>query len=196
MVKRAICNRRTTVRFCQGPPFRNILQSVHSTLNINMPAIQCIECKTYIKKWKRDLIGLDLTTYRCKKCTYKSAYIEKTCPVCNKKFSGRKSDIGKNTTCSYSCSNTLFRSGENHGNWNKNSYRSTCFLHHNKKCIICNEDKIVTVHHYNKNHKDNDPTNLVPLCPTHHHYLHSKYSNLISDRVDEYVRNFKNNFNG
>jgi hypothetical protein len=166
------------------------LQNVHTALNNNMPSIQCVECKNYITKWKKDLINIDLKTYKCKKCLYKSAYIEKICPVCNKKFGGRKSNISKNKTCSYSCSNTLFRSGENHGKWNKDSYRSTCFLYHEKKCIICNEDKIVTVHHYNKDHNDNRPENLVPLCPTHHQYVHSKYSSLVIDKIDKYVSDF------
>jgi hypothetical protein len=152
--------------------------------------VECTICNKSIKKWVKDLPGIDTATYRCQQCVYKSAYIEKTCPICNKMFSGVKSVMLKKVTCSYACSNTLFRSGENHGNWSEDSYRSTCFLHHAKKCIVCSEDKIVTVHHYNKNHNDNRPENLVPLCPTHHQYIHSRYANIIVDKVDEYVKMF------
>jgi len=80
--------------------------------------------------------------------------------------------------------------GENHGNWKQDAYRSTCFLYHKKQCIICNESNIVEVHHYNENHDDNSPENLVPLCPTHHTYMHSRFKTTISSIVDEYVNNF------
>lgn len=50
---------------------------------------------------------------------------------------------------------------------------------------------IVAVHHYDENHSNNDPKNLVPLCPTHHQYLHSRYAGLIKDKVNDYVNNFR-----
>lgn len=123
-------------------------------------------------------------------------YIEKTCPVCDTKFKvskHNKSESNK-TTCSYSCSNTYYRSGPSNGRWkedSESSYRTVCFRHHKKKCICCGEDKIVEVHHYDYNHHNNDPVNLVPLCPTHHQYIHSKHKYLIEDKVDKYVKQFK-----
>lgn len=114
---------------------------------------------------------------------------DKVCPVCEKKFKpGTKTQV----TCSYSCSNTHFRSGTNNPNYKyggeQQEYRRICFAHHPKECIVCGEDKIVAVHHYDENHHNNDITNLVPLCPTHHQYMHSKYKALISDIVDEWRR--------
>ena len=108
----------------------------------------------------------------------------KTCPVCSKQFNGN----GK--TCSYSCSNTFFRSGENNPNWKEEQYRSTCFLHHEKKCVICGENKIVTVHHMNENRNDNRPENLVPLCPTHHQYFHSRYRKEVESKILDYLNNW------
>jgi hypothetical protein len=113
---------------------------------------------------------------------------QKECPVC-------KTMHGKNgVTCSYSCSNTLFRSGSDNPNWKEENYRTTCWEHHEKKCIICSEEKIVAVHHYDLNHDNNESENLVPLCPTHHQYVHSRYSYEVQPQVDEYVKQFKLRF--
>ena len=71
------------------------------------------------------------------------------------------------------------------------TYRTMCFKHHAKECIICGEDKIVSVHHYDENHLNNEPSNLVPLCPTHHQYWHSPYQHLVADKIHGYVRAFK-----
>lgn len=105
----------------------------------------------------------------------------KECPVCKTLHS--KSGV----TCSYSCSNTYFRSGKNNGNWKDDSYQSTCFFHHGKKCLVCGEEKIVAAHHVNGNHNDNRPENLVPLCPTHHQYVHSKYSDEVQPIIENYI---------
>lgn len=109
----------------------------------------------------------------------------KKCPVCDDPIKNYKTSV----TCSYSCSNKHFRTGPNHGNWKDSSYRTTCFHYHEKKCIICNEENIVEVHHFDGNNANNDPLNLVPLCPTHHQYLHSRYKHLIEDQVISYIKN-------
>jgi len=116
--------------------------------------------------------------------------ITKTCPVCKKQFTGLPCKVKNKKTCSYACSNKFFRTGEGNGNWKKDAYRSTCFLHHKKECIICGENKIVTVHHYDENHKNNSPENLVPLCPTHHQYYHSKFRKEVEKKIDTYINNF------
>ena len=117
--------------------------------------------------------------------------ITKTCPVCKKQFTGLPSKVNNKKTCSYACSNKFFRTGESNGNWKGNSYRLKCFIHHKKECLICGENKIVTVHHYDEDHKNNSPENLVPLCPTHHQYYHSKFRNEVEKKIDTYVNNFK-----
>jgi hypothetical protein len=68
-------------------------------------------------------------------------------------------------------------------------YVTVAWRHHVKKCLVCGEVKIVAVHHYDENHENNDPKNLVPLCPTHHQYMHSKYRVEIADAVEEYISN-------
>jgi hypothetical protein len=107
------------------------------------------------------------------------------CPVCNKEY------IGKSKTCSYSCSNTLFRSGEQNPNWKDTRYRTTCFAYHKKQCVVCGEDKIVSVHHMNEDRTDNSPENLIPLCPTHHQYFHSRYRNEVEHKIVKYLEKWK-----
>ena len=110
---------------------------------------------------------------------------EKNCPVCEKLF------YTYSVTCSYSCANKMFRSGENHGNWKEGSYRTTCFLYHEKKCVVCDEKKVLHVHHVNKNTKDNRPSNLIPMCPTHHRYFHSIYADEVKPLIKAYLKEWK-----
>lgn len=106
---------------------------------------------------------------------------KKECPACGKMHSK------KAITCSYACSNRYFRSGRNNPNWKDETYRTTCFEKHEKKCVVCGEDKIVAVHHMNENKKDNSLLNLVPLCPTHHQYIHSRYKDEVLPIIEEYL---------
>lgn len=111
------------------------------------------------------------------------------CNVCEEPIKNYKTSKG---TCSRSCANTYFKRGENNGNWSGNVYQTICWQYHKKECVVCKEDKIVAVHHMNENHNDNRPENLVPLCPTHHQYFHSRYKNEVIDIVTKYVYNFVN----
>ena len=112
------------------------------------------------------------------------------CPVCDEPIKNYRTA----TTCSYGCSNTLFRSGENNPNWKDDGdrgYRFVCFKYHKKECIVCGEDKIVAVHHFDENKSNNKPENLMPLCPTHHVYWHSGYRPEIEEKVLAYRSWFK-----
>lgn len=98
-------------------------------------------------------------------------HIKNNCPVC-----GKKVNYGR-VTCSYSCSNTHFRSGSDHPNWKipeEKGYRSICFEHKEKKCLICGYDRIISVHHLDGDRKNNNIENLIPLCMNHHAEIHSK----------------------
>jgi len=126
----------------------------------------------------------------------KYKHIEKDCPVCGDKFTTQEGHKKEKITCSHSCANTFFRSGPDHGNWNEDAYRTTCFHYHYKKCVCCSEETIVEVHHMDGNHQNNEPSNLVPMCPTHHQYWHSNYKYVIEDLVIEYHVNWKRSNNG
>lgn len=145
---------------------------------------------TTYKKIDKYIIDYSLNTdhFDSYKSRRKYENVEKTCPICTNTFIVKQGDPKEATTCSYACSNKHFRSGFNSPNLKiGNNYRTTCFLYHQKKCIICGEYKIVEVHHYDENHDNNEPLNLVPMCPTHHQYMHSRYKHEISEQVDKYV---------
>lgn len=90
-------------------------------------------------------------------------------------------------TCSNNCANKTFkRSGENHWNYKGDHYRSICFKYHKHVCIICGEDLMVEVHHYDEDNSNNDPKNLIPICSTHHRYYHSKYKYIVLECINEY----------
>lgn len=124
----------------------------------------CRHCKTPI-----NIAGLHNHQKNC----YLNPLNIKECPNCSKPIK----NFSKNLACSKRCSNLL---------WPRRlttTYRGICFKFHKKACCVCDESRIVEVHHFDGNNKNNDPVNLVPLCPTHHKYWHSKYKHLILDKV-------------
>jgi uncharacterized C2H2 Zn-finger protein len=98
--------------------------------------------------------------------------INKACPVCGKVFETKKDHPREQFTCSHSCSNTHFAIRRNKPEAWKN-YRTICFKHWEKKCILCGFDKVVEVHHLDYNNKNNNKNNLVPVCPNHHQMIHT-----------------------
>jgi len=124
--------------------------------------------------------------------------IEKECPICGSFFKTQLGHRNEKTVCSHSCSNTYFRSGKDNPNYKNDDeltgiikYVTICFRYHEKKCVYCGETNIVTVHHYDGNKNNNNPENLIPLCPTHHQYWHSRFRKIVKPKIDEYVKNFK-----
>lgn len=136
----------------------------------------------------------DITHLRSRRLKHK--VVIKECPVCGVEFETQIGTKNEKSTCSYSCSNTYFRSGKNNPNWKLISdskdrkYRDICFIYHNKECVVCGEDKVVAVHHYDEDHNNNEPSNLIPLCPTHHHYVHSKWKEEVIEKINEYRDKF------
>jgi len=150
--------------------------------------IKCTQCKVEYDKFPYEIRNLkDINTYICKKCTFANTNEQRICPVCTKSFTVARRV--KKQTCSRSCANTFFRSGESSNNWNPDQYRTTCFLHHKKECVVCGESKVLDVHHYDGNRKNNSVENLIPLCPTHHRYMHSPYAHEIESLVKKYIEN-------
>jgi hypothetical protein len=148
--------------------------------------------------------SLDLSHIEQKKSLRKYKTVTKNCPVCTSEFTTQVGSKSEKTTCCCACSNTFFRSGDDNGRRTQKqkriangeqalTYSELCWKHHEKQCVICDEKLIVAVHHYNGNHSDNRPENLVPLCPTHHQYWHSRHRSLVQSKVDEYVKKFLKN---
>jgi len=108
------------------------------------------------------------------------------CIVCRK-----RTKHVDNKTCSYKCSNIAFKRGVAlEENLEKiRHYKTKLWKKVEKKCCVCSEDKIVAVHHYDGNHSNDDENNLIPMCPTHHQYMHSRWKHLIEEKVDKYYHN-------
>ena len=90
--------------------------------------------------------------------------------LCNKQFETKIGHSKETTTCSIQCGNKYFKTTHG-GCLDGNSecgYRGICFKHWDKRCAICGWDLIVDVHHIDRNHNNNNPKNLIPLCPNHH----------------------------
>lgn len=132
-----------------------------------------------------------------KKVKSKYTTITKSCPICNTEFKTEQNHPREKTTCSYSCANTYFRSGIDHGNHaasmaksgktSNHNYKTICFHHHKYHCCACNESRIVEVHHQDGNHNNSSPKNLIPLCPTCHKLYHSRYKHEILPFVVKFI---------
>jgi hypothetical protein len=112
------------------------------------------------------------------------------CPIC-----GRATKKGR-STCSRKCRLKFFGPPNVPESSELKHYRTICFRYHKKKCVVCGEIHFIDVHHYDKNIKNNDPRNLVPLCILHHKYVHHKeLKYIVKECIDEYVDKFSRNWN-
>lgn len=106
----------------------------------------------------------------------KSKVIVKICPVCKKEFNTIKyatKNKNEKTTCSYSCSNTYFRSGTNNGRYqfgHGTNYRNIAFNELPNMCNRCSilDKEVLIVHHIDRNRNNNDISNLEILCANCH----------------------------
>lgn len=135
--------------------------------------------KAQEKLTEERLGALEAFTVTCSSCTIEFIVTERA-----KQFPKKEAYY-----CTRACANSvggkmkaqaLVKSGEAH-------YRTICFHHHAKRCVVCGEENIVAVHHIDEDHHNNDPKNLIPLCPTHHQYCHSQYAHLVQPIIDEYL---------
>lgn len=39
------------------------------------------------------------------------------------------------------------------------------------------------------NKTNNNPNNLIPLCPNHHQLFHSRYRQLVYPLIEDYIKN-------
>lgn len=111
----------------------------------------------------------------------------KECKRCGKEFTieGREKTrkVMNANFCSRSCSNNRQEW------WNDNAinYRTIALQQWEHKCAICGFDKIVAIHHIDENHDNNNPHNLIPLCPNHHEMVHSKWRTEVQPIIDKLV---------
>lgn len=120
----------------------------------------------------------DISHFNYHITTTKYKTINKVCPVCGKMFKAKEGHVREKTTCSYSCSNTYFRSGENNPNYKndpgKRTYRNKAIKKYGCVCMLCGFDKeyAIQVHHKDHNRENNKLKNLIVLCANCHLGIH------------------------
>lgn len=138
-----------------------------------------------IKKYNIELPKWDRSYYR------RTELVTKICKCCEKEFKVKNNKYtAKQQTCSKSCYAKHFRGrNANHYSEGKSIYRQLCFDKFGKKCLMCNEVEIIEVHHIDRNRNNNEANNLVPLCPTHHKYAHTKrLAYLVENKINLYKK--------
>lgn len=147
----------------------------------------------HIAVLRSKFLGWDIEFLNPNLSRQKYARVVKVCPVCGSKFEALQGSPKEKITCSHKCGNTHFRQrGINHTNYTGNNYRMVCFHYHAKKCVVCSEDLAVVVHHFDEDKANNKPENLIPLCPTHHFYMHREHLKpIILRKVLEFIEEFK-----
>lgn len=90
------------------------------------------------------------------------------------------------------CYNTLFNL-EAIKNYNYKKYHNIepeVYKQITNKCVLCGFDKVVELHHLDKNRKNNSQDNLIGLCPNHHKMIHLlKYKDEIIQQVKKILDN-------
>lgn len=121
--------------------------------------------------------------YHCYKKNYKAPII--TCKICGKTKEHHSRGMCKNCVQKkfYYDSIRGFNVKKNHG------ISFELWKEVTKKCVICNFDKIVDLHHLDRNHKNTSKGNLVGLCPNHHKMIHDmRYENEIMSKIKSQIK--------
>jgi hypothetical protein len=151
-------------------------------------------CDLNPKKLESYALNIEIINKRVDNKLGKYQMFDVNCQACNKLYYVRERSKSfpskKYYFCSRNCANSIGgkAKAEKYHYDEVATYTTVAWRYHEKKCVACGEDKIVAVHHLNEIHSDNDPKNLVPLCPTHHQYVHSRYKYLVEDKINCYLK--------
>lgn len=129
----------------------------------------CINCQ---QEKEHHAKGLCYSCYKQLKWQPKTA----KCKRC-----GRQMQIHAKGLCA-GCYNYIFHleSNKAYHQRRKNNVDLKTFRKTTKECMVCGFDKIVDLHHIDKNKNNNSPKNLVGLCPNHHRMINNlKFRNEI-----------------
>jgi hypothetical protein len=150
-----------------------------------MVTVSCKRCKKKFKA-KPSHVSYGFAKFCSKDCAYQASRTGKevVCSVCAKKIYRAPRMIGRSKSGKYFCSKscqTLWRNqlyvGKAHANYihGQASYRSILGRNGIKKvCKHCKikDERVIAVHHIDKNRKNNSVENLVYLCHNCHHLVH------------------------
>ncbi|MDP3026822.1 MAG: hypothetical protein Q8N63_03875 [Nanoarchaeota archaeon] len=135
----------------------------------------CSNCgKECIKHAK----GMCTTCY--KKLVWKPKL--KKCPKC-----GRSLPHHAKGLCAGCYNTTFYLEQAKNGNYKKyHNIEPELYKKITEKCLVCGFDKVIALHHLDKNRKNNSLNNMVGLCPNHHSMIHNlKYKDEIKKQIDE-----------
>jgi predicted restriction endonuclease len=108
------------------------------------------------------------------------AAFDVVCAVCGKKFSVTERlgqfDALVPRYCSRSCACSVGGTARALRDFPDEdvTYRALAFRYYERRCYVrgCGFDKVVEVHHRDRNRENNEVENLIPLCPNHHAMVH------------------------
>jgi len=152
-----------------------------------MPIVPCKLCgKTFYAKPSHLKRGWG--KYCSSKCQYKARLSGKSvyCEICGKKLWRQPHEFEQSKSNKFFCSKshqTLWRNkefnGPRHGNWKGGEH-----IHHKRlliqnkikpvcKLCGCKDERVLVVHHLDKDRKHNNIKNMVWLCHNCHHLIHN-----------------------
>ncbi|MEK6841238.1 MAG: hypothetical protein AAB529_01120 [Patescibacteria group bacterium] len=151
-----------------------------------MPIVKCKKCgKEFYAKPSWLKVGNG--KFCSAKCQYESYKKGKfvACNICGRKTWKQPKQIDHSKSgkffCSKSCQ-TLWRNkefrGSRHHNWKGGEHilHKSLLIENGTKsiCKLCNckDERVLAVHHLDKNRKNNDVKNLIFLCFNCHHLVH------------------------
>lgn len=115
--------------------------------------------------------GIWFTGKICHNCYRQKVWVKKegVCPKCKRMIHLKSKGL-----CA-GCYNTTYRleyqKALNHMNRYGLDYET--YKKITAKCILCEFDKFVALHHLDQDKNNNSKENLVGLCPNHHQMLHT-----------------------
>jgi hypothetical protein len=110
----------------------------------------------------------------------------KVCPMCGIEFSTRLGGKKEKVTCSHLCANNYFKQAQK-DEVGPEQYSIRAKRMGMDSCCVCGEREVLDIHHIDMDRSNNTMDNLMPLCPTHHMYIHRGKLDLIIDRIEEYL---------
>lgn len=135
----------------------------------------------------------------CEKCGRECIkHAKGMCTTCYKKFAW-KPKLQKCKRCERmlphhakglcaGCYNTIFHleNAKHHFRIKRYGIDDNTYKNATQKCILCGFDKLIEIHHIDKNRRNNSEDNIIGLCPNHHKMLHSlKYRDEIINELNE-----------
>lgn len=115
------------------------------------------------------------------------------CDTCNSEFKVKEREKvfpkKEKYYCNRKCANSVGANARiKKYNYNQDTHRDIVLKYYGEiKCIICGEKNVVDVHHNDGNKDNNLISNLVPLCPTHHMYIHRGFKDLILEKINKHL---------